>query len=371
KHYKGAIYGKNSDERWTQYFRTQKNETFFNPIKQNQYHIEAIKNLFPNAKVFSFIVFTNEECELYIDNEIEDISVCTLTDMKNIITTKIMDENIYDMDGIDGIFNSLLVYAPVMQKKVKVDAKEEPLNHYINNFAEEYQTKKIELDNRYNLKNKKLEDEYNSKEIELESLYYSKEKSVKNKFKKYTILVISSAFIICLICILFSVFKVKNSNMKRITAEMELAEFAKKFEYVDTFNNGNIELTEDIAYVSELTFEDSASISNAVNFSCVLKHSGSNYGVAFTDNSKITVILKDGRVKEYDIFNEIYQFYGKHYLINYVGKENAEILPHELFGIKKEEVKYIKISNLELVSTINSNNWIILADNYEIEIYSE
>ena len=32
KHYKGTIYGKASDQKWTQYFRTAPNSHFYNPI---------------------------------------------------------------------------------------------------------------------------------------------------------------------------------------------------------------------------------------------------------------------------------------------------------------------------------------------------
>ena len=45
KHYKGAIYGDNTGNIWTQYFRTTKNSTFKNPILQNAYHIDALKNI--------------------------------------------------------------------------------------------------------------------------------------------------------------------------------------------------------------------------------------------------------------------------------------------------------------------------------------
>ena len=51
KHYKGTIYGKFSDKKWTQYFRTASNNSFQNPILQNQYHIKALKSKFPDIPI--------------------------------------------------------------------------------------------------------------------------------------------------------------------------------------------------------------------------------------------------------------------------------------------------------------------------------
>ena len=50
KHYKGTIYGDSTGDIWTQYFRTAKNNTFRNPILQNEYHINALKKMFPDRK---------------------------------------------------------------------------------------------------------------------------------------------------------------------------------------------------------------------------------------------------------------------------------------------------------------------------------
>ena len=55
KHYKGIIYGRENDASWTQFFKTAKNCKFKNPILQNQYHIRAIKRMFP---FFNFTLTT-------------------------------------------------------------------------------------------------------------------------------------------------------------------------------------------------------------------------------------------------------------------------------------------------------------------------
>ena len=69
KHYKGIIYGNVNDNKWTQFFRTQDNNTFQNPFSQNAYHLRALKELIPNTDLYSVVVFTNEDCELKVEND--------------------------------------------------------------------------------------------------------------------------------------------------------------------------------------------------------------------------------------------------------------------------------------------------------------
>ncbi len=63
KNYKGTIYGSLEDTHWTQYFRTAKNNRFRNPIKQNEYHLTALKELCP-VKTHSIIFFSNNDCDI-------------------------------------------------------------------------------------------------------------------------------------------------------------------------------------------------------------------------------------------------------------------------------------------------------------------
>ena len=68
KNYKGWILGKESDEYWTQNIYGKKNK-FFNPIRQNYAHTEAIKALlseYPNAKIIPIVAFSGE-CELKVN----------------------------------------------------------------------------------------------------------------------------------------------------------------------------------------------------------------------------------------------------------------------------------------------------------------
>ena len=81
KHYKGTIYGKDTDRTWTQYFRTEKNNTFINPIEQNRYHISAINKMYPDFPIHSIIVFTSDDCNLKVTNTDTTTDICKLKDV--------------------------------------------------------------------------------------------------------------------------------------------------------------------------------------------------------------------------------------------------------------------------------------------------
>ena len=83
KHYKGTIYGDDTGDIWTQYFRTAKNNVFKNPVLQNTYHLKAINKLYPSVPIKSIIVFTNENCTIKVKRENKNIDICTLNDLYN------------------------------------------------------------------------------------------------------------------------------------------------------------------------------------------------------------------------------------------------------------------------------------------------
>jgi hypothetical protein len=66
KNYSGWIFGNEKDSNWTQTFKGGIKQSFFNPIIQNQVHINALKHtlsMYPNLQYFSIIVFS-ERCTL-------------------------------------------------------------------------------------------------------------------------------------------------------------------------------------------------------------------------------------------------------------------------------------------------------------------
>ena len=131
KHYKGVIYGQDSDPIWTQYFRTASNNTFRNPIEQNGYHIRAIKKLFPDMPVRSCVVFTSDECEIRVVNTNEEIDICRLCDVGNVLRKRFqMSYSKYSMEEIDSVFTQLSMYSP-MQDMVTIDKAEADFSAWI------------------------------------------------------------------------------------------------------------------------------------------------------------------------------------------------------------------------------------------------
>ena len=58
KNYQGWIYGNEIDRQWTQVIY-KKRQQFYNPIKQNQGHIKALKGMLPEYKNIPFISIIN------------------------------------------------------------------------------------------------------------------------------------------------------------------------------------------------------------------------------------------------------------------------------------------------------------------------
>ena len=82
KNYKGVVYGTESKSYWRQYLKN-KSFTFYNPIKQNESHIQHLKEMFGKKypyhsiivfvgstvkKIDSDIVFSLTELEYYLDS---------------------------------------------------------------------------------------------------------------------------------------------------------------------------------------------------------------------------------------------------------------------------------------------------------------
>lgn len=65
KNYSGWIFGKEKDNNWTVQLSKNKKYKFFNPIKQNEFHIKALKQMLDlDEKYFSNIIVFSDRCEL-------------------------------------------------------------------------------------------------------------------------------------------------------------------------------------------------------------------------------------------------------------------------------------------------------------------
>lgn len=345
KHYKGTIYGKSSDQRWTQYFRTAPNSHFYNPILQNQYHIKALQKMFSSIPIHSLIVFTSPECSLHVECNELDITVCQLGNLYIPLHLLETRNKLLDINRIDGIFNELASFSPMTTKPVTVDGESLPFHQYLNTIIKDYH------DEKENVKNS----------------YLAAEKSERKK----TIATIISAAIVCVACIALSVFACflyhTYAHSQIAAAEQELSEFAQKFEYVQAFNNGDLAFSDNLIMVSNVVLEPSSDIENTTLVSCKLSHNGSDYGIFTSKDTAITIILKDGTVKECNVFNEKYPHNSDIYLGDTWAKEST-ILPHEFYDTAIDDIAYIKLTNVGVWTYVQHQRKTI-SNTYEIEIY--
>ena len=345
KHYKGTIYGKSSDQKWTQYFRTAPNSHFYNPILQNQYHIKALQKMFSSIPIHSLIVFTSPECDLRVECNELDITVCQLGNLYIPLHLLETRNKLLDINRIDRIFNELVSFSPMTTKAVAVDGESLPFHQYLNTIIKDYH------DEKENVKNS----------------YLAAEKTERRK----TVSTIISAAIVCVACIALSVFACFQyrtyAHSQIAAAEQELSEFAQKFEYVNAFNNGDLAFSDNLIMVSNVVLETSSDIENTSVVSCKLTHNGSDYGIFTNKDTAITIILKDGTVKECKVFNEKYPHNSDIYLGDSWAKEST-ILPHEFYDTAIDDIAYIKLTNVGVWTYVRHQRK-TLSTSYEIEIY--
>ena len=105
KNYSGWIFGQKEDQKWTQTFKNGKKYKFYNPIKQNKTHCDAICEItkVPKQYVMSYVVFS-ERCKLKVvpDNEMY------LTIIKR---NRLIDEICRDLDYRNTVFSHEVVNA--------------------------------------------------------------------------------------------------------------------------------------------------------------------------------------------------------------------------------------------------------------------
>ncbi len=344
KHYKSVIYGSTYDKTWTQYFRTASNQKFQNPVFQNQYHINALRNRYPGIPVYSVIVFTNPECDLRVNVDLPDTIVCTLSQLPYRLHGVLRHPAVFDTDKIDHLFDELKEFSPISSKTVTVGNNEAPLYQYINTFISEHQAKLKNLEKDYSEKLKKIES----------SLATS---------KKQFIILSSLLGVACIIiCLCIGIY----SRQQIALAETELSSFAQKIKPVSEYNNGEITFSDSLVLVSDVLIEDSSDIKDTVNFSCTLTGNGDKYGIRLAKNTKYIVMLKDGTIQEYDLFGSDFR-YSSLYRISRGHFDSFALPCCEFYNVSSSDISYVKLVNLSIWKNPHYNDDLFF--DYEVELY--
>lgn len=335
KHYKGTIYGKDTDMFWTQYFRTVKNSKFRNPMEQNKYHIKALNKLLPSVPIQSCIVFTSLDCDVRVDNSNEAVDVCEFHNISRILSNRFSKSvNKLSMGEIDSIFVELSQYSQ-MKEEIIIDSKEASFLSWVEPIISRL-------------------------EQERQNLIAS-----NKKLKKTAIKGIISNIAIAIACVIVSVNislgVIQNNNN-------ELKTFKQKFLHIDEIGNEYIdELNSyvEISNVSLLPLTD-----DAVSFTARISMANDIYGIALTEDSKYIVMTNSGQVFEYNVFGEHLQYYRISNVVEKVYYPSRDLAKAQFYGIANiDDVSYIKITGIELYKIDLSRT--IIKEGLEIELYSK
>lgn len=341
KHYKGTIYGKDTDKIWTQYFRTAQNNSFKNPMLQNEYHVNAIKNIFPNIPVRSIVVFTNDDCNIKVVNTNQDVDLCRLDEICRIVEKRIISTKVTcTIEEIDTIFKIFSKYSQ-MNETILIDGVSKPFYEWLDPMIEKLKFDRKELvKEKNNLINK-------AKELE--------------KFKSVSILINIIAIILCIFISSIVVSNIKNSY------DNKLSEFKQNFLHVDEINNEYIDTLNEYVNVSDVALTELSS--NVTSFKAKLSINNDVYGIALTEESRYIVMTSSNKVYEYDVFGEHLSYNRYNNMLGKGIRDSGELKQVQFLGVNKNEITYIKLTGIEMFKLdVNRTK---IKDNLELELYKK
>ena len=116
KNYSGKIYGKFNSVYWTEYFRKSKYK-FYNPIKQNRIHINALKKLIKEDNIFSsYIVFGKDADLRKIPYSSEGIKILDCTCLEDTLKKDLDSKNkIFNTEKVNLIYDYLNEFSNASQ----------------------------------------------------------------------------------------------------------------------------------------------------------------------------------------------------------------------------------------------------------------
>lgn len=353
KHYKGTIYGKSSDDKWTQYFRTAKNNVFRNPIMQNAYHIKVLQEYYPEMPIYSLIVFTNDDCELKITNFDYRIDVCKLQNMAMFLNNRFrINKPMLTMEKIDEIFNELCVYSQ-MNETVEIKDEVQPIINWLKPFVDAL-----------NIEKNKVIEQYNANQ----KVFLQNQQKLK-KSKKLGFILIILVVIICTVMSSLCIFAIEEDYSIKLQKTTEELEYYKQYHLnVQQPNNENF----DDLY--SLMVADSVDIKplseDAVSFSAVLKSLTDDYSIQFQENAKYIAITKNEKIFECNVFDSTLTFNAKTSIMKSGVDVTTKLKTKKFYGISDpNDIVQIKVVNVRVLK--NDADSTVLKDNLQFVIYSK
>ena len=360
KHYKGDIYGKIDDDHWTQFFKTVKNNVFYNPVKQNQGHIDALKKLIKkDAPINSIIVFTNPEVSLHITGSKQDVTVCRLREMSAILNSLVRSrEPIYNLEQLEKQYEFLLPYSKVMNASVPLEGGAMSVSVFLDKIS----TEGNRLSEIYKQRNDEMEAAYKQKNDTLEAQY-------KARKRKYLIICLIAIAAITIAAAGIAGISIASANSARSLAEAKYQDMLKNFTHATSVSESGYDISDDVIKVSDVAITPSADLNNAVILNGKITIKSRNYGFLFK-GSKIIVQLTNGTVKEYDLPTH-YEGLGFQEYLTYYNQSVSLSTPDQrltLVGLSENDIDYIKLRGVKLCQYPSGA---ILRDDIELELYKK
>ena len=369
KHYKGTIYGDYNGMEWTQYFRTSPNSHFPSPIKQNAYHIDMLRKLFPQTPIRSFVVFTNSDTLVKVTGwENTDTVVCRLNDI-GVYLGRTLGYRVLSAEQIDEMFNKLYPYASPQKETVCPDKEPDPFVDYYNHLQKDFEAAKV-------------------------SLRAEASAEEKAKYEKRVFRIKGLALALCLVFLILASAMIvyirrdadavieeykqaqnlaiherdvansakKEAEIARDEAIKEKEEMAKKFRVAQPMNGGDIELADDFFEAYDVNLEMSKDLKDTVLFSGKIRVNAEQYGVGINSLTKIIVQMKDGSVVEYDKpLSSTFRTLSKPF------DPTATLQTLQIYTSSVSDIAYIKLVNVSIEDRTTSKKVITDA---EFELYS-
>lgn len=278
KNYKGTIYGTHDEQYWTQYFRTADNQRFINPIKQNEYHISALKE-FCSEKLFSVILFPNYDCDIrrvaFRDGNF------TVANMRSLDM---------EMERISSMPKT------ISQKRIEEISDELKKYSKAKNSADLYGTTNYHS----------LEELRNELRKSVDVRVEEATGKAKNEYKKKASQIRIRTTIVCIVCVILTFIFARDFSNKEFELTKERDEALEKYEEMSA--NFSVASEEDMAIarsiltVSELTLTPHDYYLDSYYLKFSITNNTSNLLIYFNDTkngpANLFVTLKDGTVAE-------------------------------------------------------------------------
>ncbi len=347
KHFKGTIYGKNTDPTWTQYFKTAKNEVFRSPIAQNDYHIQALQKWFPNCPIYSTVVFTDPNVVLKVTNTRPDVRVCRL-DQLNALA--LPTPNALTDQQIDSIFQTCLPWAPAKENTVYDGDQVVPFCDYLRTITDETR---------------------NAEQTRWTVLQAEEKAKWAKKISPLSIVLAAIGGVLLTTGIVAAILgfqKYQESQKYYYQADGSVQEmqrqvesmqgqvdeaqthFDKYFSKASWNNGGDLNLSEDFITISDVRLEKLTDLEKGTLLQFTIHCEGTEYALHFNQANELVFLLKDGR----SVSGAIRDF-SQDYVNRYLGAPhsvvNSEYMTPELLvaGVDPDEIDYIKIVGAEIV----------------------